>query len=239
MKRLPQESTESAEISIIRSYIRARKKSYQLKKIPRSLLETLRDCYLTHHINEHTRVTQLTQPSLLDLLLSDVTSIRSSIQYSIFLGKSDLVLIKSVFAISVDEETNEDRPNFKNSRYVETQESIKNDWSHVRNQNDANLGLCLFKAKFLTSFNRPVPMIKVKGSKCWPPLNPELLSLLQRKKWMCKNYLKDKSTDRCKMYTQIRNELRSISAAPILHDIEVSLEAGKNPEKSESHKEET
>ena len=203
-----------------------------------SLLETMRDWYLTHYINEHTRVTQLTQPSLLDLLLTDVTLIRCSIQYSISLGKSNLVLIKSVFAISVDEEKNKDRPNFKNARYVEMQESITNDWSDVRNQNDAKIGWCLFKAKLLTRFKRPGRMIKVNGSKCWPPPNPEILSLLKSKKWMWENCLNDKSTDRSKMYTQIRNELRSISAAAILHDIEVSLEAVKNPKISEPHIEE-
>ena len=70
------------------------------------------------------RLTQLTQPSLLDLLLCDITSTASSIQYSNPLGKSDHVLIQADFAIWVGEETNTDRPNFKKARYVEMRKSI-------------------------------------------------------------------------------------------------------------------
>ena len=71
-----------------------------------SFLKTLRDRYLTQHINEHARITLLTQLSLLYLFLIDVIPTPSSIQYRNPLGKSDHVLIKTDFAIAVDEQTN-------------------------------------------------------------------------------------------------------------------------------------
>lgn len=201
-----------------------------------SFVETLRDCYLSQHIDQQTRVTEQTQPSLLDLLLCDITSAPSSIQYCNPIGKSDHVLIRADFVVSNDEQSNKVRPNFKKANYVEMREAITKNWSQVTCETNVDLAWNKFKEEMQALINRYVPKVKVRGSKCRPPLDAETLSLLHRKNKMWKRYLKDKSKIRYRAYTQARNHLRqSTRAAAIRQDFEVSLEIKKNPKAFWNH----
>ena len=52
-------------------------------------------------------------------------------------------------------------------------ESITRDWLQVKNQTDVDRGVCLFTAELLTIFERFVPTVMVKRSKCQLPAEPK------------------------------------------------------------------
>ena len=194
-------------------------------------MDTLQDCFLFQHINKPTRFRLGTEPSLLDLVISNEEGMVDNVEYLPGLGSSDHLIIRFrvVCYTSPHGRVFKEKPALYKADYeVLRQQASEICWDQVQ-----ALELCQAYSFFLSNVHqlvdKYVPKSKPGRTKNLY-MNREALRLRKRKRTHWAQYLRSKSPLDHAKYARMRNKLRK-ETRRLRKDFEIRLaeELKSNP----------
>jgi hypothetical protein len=108
-------------------------------------LESIRESYLIQHVTEVTRVRDNSEPSILDLILTNEENMIDEIIYSSPLGSSDHCGLEFVFKCYYElKENKSERWNYFKGDYDHMKNELNQDWDNLLNRKSTSQQLEIF-----------------------------------------------------------------------------------------------
>lgn len=199
-------------------------------------IETVRDCYLNQHVDRPTRGRGTDRPSLLDLILTDITSPTPEIQYESPLGKSDHCLLKLSINYQVQYKTHsKTRRNYARGNYERLRQKLSIDWTRELDQMDNVDDMWEnIKRRIMEAERDCIPDMRIHRGrrKHAAPLDKKIRTKIKRKKRLWLRYTQTRDVDVYREYCQTRNQVRKLTRDNKKnHEKHIASQVSANPKK--------
>jgi hypothetical protein len=180
-------------------------------------LESIRESYLIQHVTGVTRVRDNSEPSILDLILTNEENMIDEIIYSSPLGSSDHCGLEFVFKCYYElKENKSERWNYFKGDYDNMKNELNQDWDNLLNGKSTSQQLEIFMNIINEAKNKYVPRTnskaksKAKKHKCIP-LDDKTIKQIKKKHRCWQRYMEIKDSKKYQEYIKMRNQVKGLA----------------------------
>ena len=179
--------------------------------IASQFLECIRDCFLYQHVKENTRYRAGSEPSLLDLLLTNEENMINSVSYMPGLGKSDHLQLMFTFNCYTEtSQTVYEKLNFFKGNYTGLSGELAHiDWLQLLTGVDLSASWEILTEKLSNLIETYIPVSKVSSGtgKKTPHITQNCHNAIRKKHSKWEKYLHCKTNQNYEIYKDARNRV--------------------------------
>jgi endonuclease/exonuclease/phosphatase family metal-dependent hydrolase len=177
--------------------------------------EAVKDSFLNQHVREHTRGRGTDKPSLIDLVLTDVSTTPERLEHGAPLGKSDHCILQVTFDLEITAPSiSKQQYIYSKGNYNELRKQLDIDWeSHLAEARNVEEAWEIFRSKLTRAQERCIPRTKPgkHRRKHAIPLEVSARRKINRKKRLWKTYTKTHRPADYNNYCRARNQVRKLT----------------------------
>ena len=207
-------------------------------------LETINDCFLYQHVTEPTRIRGNTEPSLLDLILTDEEFQVPNVRHLSPLGASDHCLISFKYNCYIETVSKPDKYLYHKADYEGMRSNLReSNWSETStaliHEKSIEEGWGIIKDKFMELRNKFVPL-QAGGRATWKskgsiPIDRDIQSTIRKKHQLHRRWINARADVKEALrleYVRARNKVKTlVRQAKKKVERDISRDAKKNPKK--------
>ena len=195
----------------------------------------IQDYFWYQHVKQPTRARSGNEPSLLDLILTNVEDLIDNPVYESPLGGSDHCLITcNIRCGKYRENGNTFGFNWSKANYDKMRENLQLDWNLLLSGSlDVNEQWKIIHSHLQESIIKNVPLLKRNSKKrAKVPISPELREMIRKKHRTWQRYMETRDQLKLRDYKRARNKLKNaLRVAKKKHEKDIADSVKSNPKK--------